>query len=244
MKYEAKIEMPTDQEIDGSVRLILAKGLPHSPGFEYKRLSLRDVLFGIEDCVLIAFMMYIAIMSVFSLLSSKATPFVPLQFILAPLLFAVLMYLSMWKDVMNKTAEWKQVCRINYKYLTVCRMVLFGGTSIIVNAGSIYLTWRLTGGNYSFLWILCFSFAGLFLYGFFSLLLLNRNIKHGIIYLSFLWVCAGLAMFFYKDIMKITVIIPLYVIILIFLTAAFGLFCQTREYLLSPMKGDVLNAYN
>ncbi|MBQ9612299.1 MAG: hypothetical protein IJV14_06885 [Lachnospiraceae bacterium] len=244
MKYEPKIEMPTKQEIDESVQLILAKGLPQSPRFEFKRISVRNVLFGIEDCVLIAFMIYIAIMSVFSLFSSKETPFIPLQFIIAPLLFAILMYLSLWKDVMNKTAEWKQVCRINYKYLTIYRMVLFGGASVIVNTGSIYLTWKLTGGNYSFLWILSFSFASLFLYGFFSLLLLNRNIKHGIIYLSILWVCAGLAMFLYKDIMTLTVIIPLYVIVLIFLAAALGLFYQTREYLLSPMKGDVLNAYN
>jgi hypothetical protein len=244
MKYEPKIEMPTKQEIDESVQLILAKGLPQSPKFEYKRISVKDVLFGIEDCVLIAFLIYIAIMSVFSLLSSKETPFVPLQFMIAPLLFAVLMYLSMWKDVMNKTVEWKQVCRINYKYLTICRMVLFGGVSIILNAGSIYLTWKLTGGSYSFLWILSFSFASLFLYGFFSLVMLNRNVKHGFIYLPILWVCAGLAMFLYKDIMALTVIIPLYVIVLIILAAAFGLFYQTREYLLSPMKGDVLNAYN
>ena len=64
-----------------------------------------------------------------------------------------------FSDVMNKTIEWKQVCRVNYKYLTVYRMILFGGASVIANVCFNLFLWEITGKNVSCLWILSFSFA-------------------------------------------------------------------------------------
>ena len=244
MKYENMEKILSEEEINESVNLIITKGLAHKPLFEYKKISLRNLIFGVEDCVLIAFTLYTGFMIIFSIMSSKGTPFIPLQFLLSPLLFAVMMYLSMWKDIMNKTLEWKQACRFSYKYLTIYRMVLFGGSSMLCNVVYNILIWKITGGYYSFLWIMSFSFASLFLYGFISLSLMNRNVIYGIPALSFIWILIGMAMFLYEDVMRLTVIIPIYAILVILITAVIGLIYQIKAYLLSPMKGDALHAYN
>lgn len=244
MRHNKEIIMPSQEEINRSIDIIIAKGLSRQPAFQLKRISVRNLVFGIEDCVLIAFLSYALTMALFSVISVKGTPFVPLQFMISPLLFGGLFYLSMWKDVMIKTIEWKQVCLVNYKYLTVYRMILFGGASVIANVGFNLLLWDITGKNVSCLWILSFSFASLFLYGLLSLILLNRNVKHGIVILSLVWIIFGLAMFLYEDVMKLTIIIPIYVLLLISTGSAIGLFLQIKAFISSPMKGAFINAYN
>lgn len=244
MKFENTGILLSEEEINESVNLIITKGLAQKQSFEYKKISLRNLIFGVEDCILIAFTLYTGCMIVFSIMSSKGTPFIPLQFLLSPLLFAVMMYLSMWKDIMKKTLEWKQACRFNYKYLTIYRMVLFGGSSMLCNVIYNILIWKVTGGHYSFLWIMSFSFASLFLYGLVSLILLNRNVIYGIPALSVIWILIGMAMFLYEDAMRLTMIIPIYAILAILIAAAIGLIYQIKVYLQSPMKGDALHAYN
>jgi hypothetical protein len=236
--------MPSQEEINRTIDIIMTKGLNKQPAFQLKKLSVRNLVFGIEDCVLIAFLSYALTMVLFSVISVKGTPFVPLQFMISPLLFGILFYLSMWKDVMNKTIEWKQACRVNYKYLTVYRMILFGGASVIANVCFNLLLWEITGKNVSCLWILSFSFASLFLFGLLSLILLNRNIRHGIVFLSLVWIVFGLAMFLYEDIMKLTIIIPIYVLLLITIGSVIGLILQIKAFISSPAKGVFINAYN
>ncbi len=244
MRHNEEIIMPSQEEINRSIDTIMAKGLSRQPAFQLKRISARNLIFGIEDCVLIAFLSYALTMALFSVISVKGTPFVPLQFMISPLLFGGLFYLSMWKDVMNKTIEWKQACRVNYKYLTVYRMILFGGVSVMANVCFNLILWEITGKNVSCLWILSFSFASLFLYGLLSLILLNRNVRHGIVILSLVWIVFSLTMFLYEDIMKLTVIIPVYALLLISTGSVIGLVLQIKAFISSPTKGAFLNAYN
>ena len=73
---------------------------------------------------------------------------------------------------------------------------------------------------------------------------MNRNVIYGIPVLSFIWILIGMAMFLYEDVMRLTVIIPIYAILVILITAVIGLIYQINVYLLLPMKGDALHAYN
>ena len=243
MRFDDEIRMPSALEIDSAVDFIVDAGLPPRKTTKLAGLRLRDIVFGIEDCVAIAITVYLTVMGILSHMSSKGLPFVPFQFMLAPSLFAGLLYLSMWKDTMNRSVEWKQACRINYKVMTVYRMFLFGGISVVGNTAFNYLLWEVTGKSISFLWIMCFSFASLFLYGFVSLILLNRNIRYGLIALQIVWAVIGCLMFLSRDLMGLTVLIPVYAMLLILVLSVTGLALQIRKYLSSPTKGDVINAY-
>ena len=244
MKYEERIAMPTEEEINGSIDFILSQGMNARSPIRLNMLSPRQLIFGIEDCVVIAVMAYVLLMAMFSFLALKGVPLIPMVFLLSPLLFAGMLYLSMWKDIMNKTVEWKQACRINYKLITVHRMILFGGASLIMNAGYNLILWNACRRSIDFLWILSFSFASLFLYGLLSLWLMNKNMKFGIVILTAVWAIISGSMFMFENIMTLVTGIPLLALVIDSLCLVGGVLYQINEYMHSPMKGDFINAYN
>ena len=234
MNFNEPVEMPSENEMNRSIDLILDRGLPQKEAVKWNLLPLRDVIFGVEDCVLISFLVYFGVMAAFSILSVKGAPVLPLQFLSAPLLFGELLLLSLWKDRMNGTLEWKQVCRINYPRLTVCRMALFGALSVVTNVAGNLLFWQLTGRQISFLWILSFSFASLFLFSFFSLAMLRRNLRYGTLIPTLVWIVAGVLMYMAGDLTKLTRILPLYALLVICVSALVMICLQIRSYLMTP----------
>lgn len=244
LAFSEEIPMPSRDEINRSVNMILDQGLPEKPRVSWKMLSLRDVLFGVEDCTTIALSVYLVTMVAFAVLSYKGAPFIPLQFLSAPMLFGGLLYLSMWKDIMNRTVEWKQVCRVDYRYLTVCRMLLFGAVSVVMSVPGNLLLWQVTGRSIDLLWIISFSFASLFLYGLVAVLILTRSVRFGTVIPTLLWICLSVAMFAAGDLMRLTMMIPISALLVIAGFCAVGLIFLMKQYLTTPLKGEMFYAYN
>ena len=242
MIYNNLAEFPSQEEIDRSIDYILEAGLTEREHSVPVFVPLHDLLFGVEDCIAISLVSYTAIMAIFSLMSSKGMPFIPLQFLLSPMLFVGLLWLSMWKDTMNRTIEWKQACRIDYRMITVHRMILFGGFSLVVNVVWNLLLWNGIGRTVSFLWILSFSFASLFLFGSMYLWTLNKRIPHGTVKLIVLWFLLSAGMMLYENIMTLTVTVPVSTLLAITIVSILGIVKQIRIFRFSGIKGDMLHA--
>lgn len=237
---EYQIDLPSPEEMDRSVSLILDRGLEKKKTVEWKSLSLSTLLFGVEDCVAIAMMVYLVIMAAFSVLSLKGAPFLPLQFLAAPFLFGGLLYLSLWKDLMNRSAEWKQVCRVDYRAITVLRMILFGGISVVMGMLGNTLLWLVTGRQTDLLWILCFSFSGLFLYGFFSVFLLQRSVRLGTLLPNLIWAVLSTTLFLVHDLTRLVRLLPTSVLLLILAISFAAMALQIRSYFYAPSREGLM----
>lgn len=241
------IDFPSDDEVNKSIDYILDRGLEKKQSLYFQlidliKMPIETLVFGIEDCIVISLSIYLLITFLFTCISFENISFVPIFFIISPSIFSLIMNLTFWKDKMNKTMEWKWVCKIDYKSMTLARMFKFGLFTMVTNVITNIYIWFISGKNINFLWITSLSFASLFLFSFISLYLLNKNIRHGFIISSLLWIILGILMALSNNLESLIIKIPFYVFLALVLVLSLGIIHQANIMFTGTMEGEN-NAY-
>ena len=173
---EWKVDFPSLQEREASIRQIVAAGLP-APRRMWKAvpelvrtLGIRNLFFGVEDCVFLAVLLSVLVSAgVLSFAASRPSMLAVLLFIFSPLFYMALHLLTVWKEVMAHTYELLMACRCSLRQLTAVRMLIFGGMSLCFSmALSGCLSWWQSDGP-GLLRLCSISFASLFLFACLSL---------------------------------------------------------------------------
>ena len=234
------IPMPSKTEREASIQKILDKSLsPVRP--DWRSLPLSALVFGVEDCLFLAALLGVMpVLLAFVPADNLAALLPVILFLSSPLLYAAAHGLTMWKESLSGTLDWKRTCRMPLQTLMALRMLLFGGAAVLVCVPVNLLLWQASGGEMPLGRMLGVSFSSLFLHA--ALSLACWRIKWGPVVPAALWAVLGL---FFLD--RGTVLpldeVPTAVF---FLLAGVGLvFCagQLRVMLRRPDKGGYIYAF-
>lgn len=171
------VEFPAAAEREASIRHIVAAGLPAPKQLRkavpelVRTLGVRNLFFGVEDCVFLAVLLTVLVLAgVLVSASSDSGMLTVLLMIFSPVFYMALHILTVWKEVMTRTYELLMTCRCSLRQLTVVRMLIFGGMSLCFStafSGGLSLRWEDGPGLPR---LLSISFASLFLFACLSLL--------------------------------------------------------------------------
>lgn len=240
MSDHDRIPMPSPMERKASIRRVLDEGLaPARPG--WWSLPLSALVFGVEDCLFLAVLLGLMPAALaFAPPESVAAHLAVVLFLTSPLLYASAHGLAMWKEALSGTLDWKRTCRLPLQTLMALRMLLFGGTAVMVCVPVNLLLWLAGGGEMPLWRMLGVSFSSLFLHA--ALSLACRKMKWGPVIPVALWTVLGL-FFLYGGMALPLEDVPTAVF---FLLAGAGLvFCvgQLRVMLRRTDKGGFIYAF-
>lgn len=160
------IPMPSEAEKQKSIRYIKENGLVKRENLfsaiktVYKNLGIKNIFFGVGDCLFLAFICVLAAIGISSQMEPRYLNSTVL--VTAPLFFIIAHLLTSWKDYMSGTAEQKAVCKYKPTHITAFRMLTFSLISIACDIPASFFLSRLL--KTEFLSVLLFSFCSLFLY--------------------------------------------------------------------------------
>ena len=190
MNDRTRVPMPTPVERGAAIRRIVDRGLaPARP--VWRTLPLSTLVFGVEDCLFLAVVLGL---SPAVLVRAPAEIFAEhlaaVIFLTSPLLYATAYALTMWKEALSGTMDWKRTCRLPLQTLMALRMLLFGGAAVLVCVPVNLLLWWASGGALPLVRVLGVSFSSLFLYA--ALSLACRRLRWGPAVPMALWSLLGL----------------------------------------------------
>ena len=167
-----KEEMPTPEQRERAISAIVELGLAQPPRAVDNWqvvFHARVLFFGITDCialsVLAALLLLIPLLPWASQMASPASAL----FFISPVLYALLLGLSSWKEGQSGLLDWRRSCLISPQVIAALRMAVFGGGSVLVCVPVNLWLWRIMGGKLPLSWMLGVSLSSLFLYGVLSL---------------------------------------------------------------------------
>ena len=233
----------SEAEKAASISYIVDNGVRCQNGISLIRdvvdtLGLRALFFGVEDCLFIAVMLTILLGAFSAAAAMDHAPIAPLLFLLSPALYAVLHLLTVWKDAMSRTLEWKHTCRLSARAVTALRMLCFGGMAVFVCVLQCLMLWRITQMLYSLPWMMSISFSSLFLYAALSLAL--QSVRRWIAAAApVAWIAAGIMLLCTENASAFLLKIPAIVFFLITAAATAMLIFQIRRYITRPIEGGL-----
>ena len=220
------VPMPTEEEKDRAINAILDAGLSRPVGMwrqlgaTARSLPLSALFFGVGDCLFLAAVLSSLCLVPTVLVAAQQGPLAPLLFLLSPVLYGVLQVLTLWKDGMSGTLEWKQTCRISCRVMTALRMLCFGGASVLVCVPVNVLLWILSGRELSLLWMLSLSFSSLFLYAALALMTQSLGRLGSLLAAPLIWLAVGVVLLAWEKGTALLLQVPAWIF---FLLAAGGL---------------------
>ena len=234
------IPMPGPVERKASIGWVLDEGLaPARPG--WRSLPLCALVFGVEDCLFLAVLLGVMPALLAFVPADNLAALLPvILFLSSPLLYAAAHGLTMWKESLSGTLDWKRTCRMPLQTLMALRMLLFGGAAVLVCVPVNLLLWQASGGEMPLGRVLGGSFSSLFLHA--ALSLACGRMKLGPVIPAALWVVLGLVFLAGGTFLPLEAV-PTAVF---FLLAGAGLaFCvgQLRVMLRKPDKGGYIYAF-
>lgn len=179
------IPMPTPEEKSKSYDFIVKKAytqtftkkLYHTA----KTLGFRNLWIGVEWCVIVPTLCSLVYLMTTIPDFIEKMEYTPTElFLIAPLFYGSLLFLSLWKEKEDGVYPLKQPCFFSTAQLTSLRCLCFGGISALLQVITLCLV-VISGGEVA-LSSLLLSFALLLLYGGLSLFTLRRTetlIAHG-----------------------------------------------------------------
>lgn len=231
------IPMPNEEERRRAVRAIVDEGLP--PQGKRWEIPLSVLFFGVGDCLFLAVLITGICFVPLAAAVFQRSPLAPLLFLLSPLLYASLQFLTMWKEFTTGTLEWKQTCRIPFRVLTALRMLVFGGVSVMVCVPADVLLWELSRHRAALPWMLGVSFSSLFLYAALSLFCQRFRRKEMMLAAPALWLALGILLLCWEEGAALLLRVPALVFFLLAL-AGLGLFLQELKHdLIRPIEGGL-----
>ncbi len=160
------IPMPSEAEKKQSISYIKSQGIAKRENLftvisdVYRNIGIRNIFFGVGDCMFLAFICVLAAFYISSLMEPQFANSTVI--VTAPLFFVTAHFLTAWKDYMSGTSEQKAVCKYKPSHITSFRMLSFSIISILCDIpASFALSEILEAG---FIRILLFSLCSLFLY--------------------------------------------------------------------------------
>ncbi|MCM1468375.1 MAG: hypothetical protein NC086_09520, partial [Alistipes sp.] len=176
MDFE-QVSYPTEEEKNKSIARILEKGVVPPRRLLggligiLREVRVRDLFFGVGDCVFLAFLgVFLLWGGVFRAVMKQADAAYLLIFFFSPFLYALLHTLTVWKDIMAGTYEQLMVLKISLRRMTVLRMFVFGGFSVVLTVLTGVCFFVLLPGSVSVFKVLGLSFTSLFLFAWLELL--------------------------------------------------------------------------
>ena len=236
-----QIPMPTKAERAASIQKILDKSLtPAQPG--WRSLPLSALVFGAEDCLFLAVLLSLLPLSfAFIPPENLAELLTLLLFLSSPLLYAAAHMLTMWKESLSGTLEWKRTCRLPLQTLVALRMLLFGGAALLLCVPVDLLLWQASGRAFSLVRAMAVSFSSLFLYA--ALSLACRRLWWGPAVPAAVWSTLGIFLLRWEPEIGLLPEIPTAIFLLL---AGAGLLCclsQLRKMICQPVKGGFPYAF-
>lgn len=172
-----KILYPTEEEKSKSIAWIVEKGivpprrLSDALAGILKEIGVRELFFGVGDCVFLAFMgAAFWGMGIFSSVMKHPDMVYILMFFSSPFLYALLHVLTVWKDIMTGTYEQLMTLKISLRRMTVLRMFVFGGFSVVLTVMTGIWFYVFLPDSVSVFKVLGLSFTSLFLFAWMELL--------------------------------------------------------------------------
>lgn len=160
------IPMPSEAEKKMSIDFIKENGLAKRENLftsirsVYRNLGLKNIFFGVGDCLFLAFICVVVSICITSQMEPEYLNSSVL--VTSPLFFVIAHLLTSWKDYMSGTSEQKAVCKYKPSHITAFRLLTFSLISIVCDIpASFFLSKHL---ETDFLSVLLFSFCSLFLY--------------------------------------------------------------------------------
>ena len=235
-----RIPMPSPMERKASIQQILDKQFtPARPS--WWSLPLSVLVFGVEDSLFLSVLVSLLPLGFAFLPQDHLSELLPaVLFLSSPLLYAAAHILSMWKESLTGTLDWKRTCRLPLNILLVLRMGLFGGAAVTVCVPVNLLLWQISGQIMPVSRALAYSFSSLFLYAAASLAL--WKVPWGAAVPTGLWAVMGISMLYDPHIMDLLLEVPTAVF---FLLAGAGLvycLCMLRAMLCRSNKGGTTYA--
>lgn len=235
------IPMPTEAERSASIQNILDKTLtPAQPS--WRELPLSALVFGVEDCLFLAVLLGLLPAALWLIPAPLPAAELPgILFLTSPLLYAAAHLLTLWKESQCGTLDWKRTCRLSLQTLTALRMMLFGGTAVLVCVPVDLLLWQASDYALPLTRMLGISFSSLFLYA--ALTLTLRHLRWGAAVPAVVWVLTGVILICHEPWMVLLLEVPAAAF---FLAAGGGLvYClsQLRRMLHEQNKGGFTYAF-
>lgn len=233
------IPMPAEEERRQAVRAVVDAGLPPPAGRLLREIPLSVLFFGAGDCLFLAVLITGVCFVPLAVAVSQKVPLAPLLFLLSPLLYAALQFLTMWKEFMTGTLEWKQTCRVPFRVLTALRMLVFGGASVAVCVPVNVLFWELSLHSAALPWMLGVSFSSLFLYAALSLSCQRFRRREAMLAAPALWLILGIALLCWEDGTALLFRVPAFVFFLLALTGLVLFLMELKHYLSRSIEGGL-----
>lgn len=237
------VPYPNETEKAASISYIVDNGVRHESGLSLIKgaadtLGMRALFFGVEDCLFIAVILTVLLGAFSAAAAMDHAPVTPLLFLLSPALYAVLHILTLWKDAMSGTLEWKHTCRMSIRAVTALRMLCFGGAAVCVCVAQCLALWYVTRELYSLVWMMSVSFSSLFLYASLSLSLqaVRRRIA---VAAPVIWITVGIALLYWNGANMFLPRVPAAVFFLIAATSVAGMLFQLKRYISRPIEGGL-----
>lgn len=140
MELREEIEFPSEEQKEKSIAQIVSRGVARPRKLSatlwdvWSTAGIWGICFGIWDCMLAALLtdglIWAAVYE-----AAKQNPQIlgMLVFLASPVLYALLHLLTVWKEIMAGTYQTLMVCRLSLRQITVFRMILFGGISVMLS---------------------------------------------------------------------------------------------------------------
>lgn len=246
-----KIPFPTEEEKNKSIAFIIEQGFHHPCHLReaipilWREVGIQGLFFGVGDCVFLSFLSAMLLwIGIFASARQDLTTFYLFDFLLSPFLYAVLHLLTVWKDIMVGTYEQFMTFRISLRQMTILRMFVFGGISVMLSVGISWISWLLFIRTASLLRILSLSFAALFLFAWMELLIewkWRAPISYFIV--PIIWIGLGIFLLsFGKYVQKILLAIPVVVFFALALAFAICYFFTLEKYYFDFKEGGLHHA--
>ncbi len=132
-------------------------------------LGLPMLFFGMADCLFLAVAATLACLAPVGYVAAHEGQLAPLLFLFSPFLYAALTLLSLWKERMDGTWEWRRSCRLPFRAVAALRMLVFGAASAAASVAANLWLWGVQGQEAPLAGMLGVSFSSLFFYAALSL---------------------------------------------------------------------------
>lgn len=187
-------QMPAHGEREAAISAILEQGLAPRQGLAATlrtALDVRVLFFGVADCIFLSILAAVLMLILLPAAALQMLHPAPMLFLVSPALYALLLGLTAWKEAQSGLLDWKRSCRLSVRTVTALRMVVFGGSSILVWVPANLWMWKAMGGDLPLSWMLGISLSSLFLYGLLSLICLEGKGRGRLIAPPVIWAALG-----------------------------------------------------
>lgn len=243
-----KVLYPTEEEKDRSIAgivengVVLPRRLSSAIAGILKEIGVRELFFGVGDCVFLAFLGAVLFwMEIFSSVMKQSDMVYLLLFFSSPFLYGLLHLLTVWKDIMTGTYEQLMTLKISLRRMTVLRMFVFGGVCVVLTAMAGFWFYGFLPDSVSVFKVLGLSFTSLFLFAWMELVVEWKWRKpFSCLVVPAVWIVLGILLTrFEKNLCQIIEVIPTVVFMMTAAVFAMLYYSMLKTYYFDLKEGVV-----